>query len=467
MDRFAPLTEEEHDITENPLQWELEQVRAHEAEAEPIQVDREWPTLNEEALHGAAGEIVRRLLPTTEADPAALLADLLASFGWAVGAEQGSAHMLIANSPHHARLWPMIVGTTSVGAKGTSHSVVWRVVREYMGSVLNPPAHKTGLSSGEGLIEAVKDDSGDPADEKRFEPGVLDKRLFVMEDEIAQVFRRSNREGSTLGPTLRLAWDGRDLSVMNRRSMTATAPHIVIVGHISPGELQKVVSGSDVDGGTLNRFLFVCSRRSKRLPNGGNAPHEVIKGTADYFAESVEIARKAGRIKLSTEAERYWESLYYRLTAERPDTLLTKATSRRAPYTLRIAMVYALLDQRAVVSIDDLKAAAAFEQYSVDSARYVFESHVDKGSTEHGKLAQFIRSGGIQGKSRAEISSELYKRNRKAVLITADLAALMQQGSVVQVEMRTDGRNKMVYFAREHTQGTKDTNERMKPPKAA
>ncbi|MDQ0094413.1 DUF3987 domain-containing protein [Paeniglutamicibacter psychrophenolicus] len=454
-------------MTENPLQWELEQVRAHEAEAEPIQVDREWPTLREEAFHGAAGEIVRSLEPTTEADPAALLADLLASFGWAVGAEQESAHMLIANSPHHARLWPMIVGTTSVGAKGTSHSVIWRVVREYLGSVLNPPAHKTGLSSGEGLIESVKDDSGDPADEKHFEPGVLDKRLFVMEDEIAQVFKRSNREGSTLGPTLRLAWDGRDLSVMNRRSMTATAPHIVIVGHISPGELQKVVSGSDVDGGTLNRFLFVCSRRSKRLPNGGNAPQEVIKGTAEYFAESVAMARKAGRIKLSPEAESYWEPLYYKLTAERPDTLLTKATSRRAPYTLRIAMVYALLDQRNVVSLDDLRAAAAFEQYSVDSARYIFESHVDKGSTEHGKLAQFIRAGGTQGKSRAEIYADLYKKNRKSALITADLAALMQQGSIVQQEVKTDGRSKVVFYAREHARGTQDTYLRGKPSVAA
>lgn len=454
-------------MTDNSVQWDLEEVRAHEAESEPIQVDREWPTLKDEAFHGAAGDIVRNLEPTTEADPAALLADLLATFGWAVGAEQDSAHMLIANSPHHARLWPMIVGTTSVGAKGTSHSVIWRVVREYLGSVLNPPAHKTGLSSGEGLIESVKDDSGDPADEKRFEPGVLDKRLFVMEDEIAQVFKRSNREGSTLGPTLRLAWDGRDLSVMNRRSMTATAPHIVIVGHISPGELQKVVSGSDVDGGTLNRFLFICSRRSKRLPNGGNAPPEVIKVSAEYFAESVVLARSAGRIKLSTEAERYWEALYYKLTAERPDTLLTKATSRRAPYTLRLAMVYALIDQRKVVSLDDLIAAAAFEQYSVDSAKYIFESHVDKGSTEHGKLAQFIRSGGVQGKSRNEIRNELYKRNRKAELITADLAALMQQGSVVQIRIETSGRPAMVYFAREHSKATPNTPERLKAVDAA
>src|SRR5271165_3186889 len=46
-----------------------------------------WPTLNDAALHGTAGKIVNLAAPHTEADPAAILVQLLAVFGAAVGPE--------------------------------------------------------------------------------------------------------------------------------------------------------------------------------------------------------------------------------------------------------------------------------------------------------------------------------------------------------------------------------------------
>lgn len=432
-----------------PDDWEAEEIAAHEAEEESVKPDRLWPVADDAVFHGRAGELVRALDPTTEADPVAVLADLLAVFGWIAGADGNAAHMMIANGKHHARVWPMIVGTTSSGAKGTSHTAVWRVASTYLKTLLTPPAHTTGLASGEGLIEAVKDDVGDMSDEKHFEPGVADKRLFVMEDEMAAVFRKASREGSTLGQTLRLAWDGRDMSTMTRRSTKATAPHIVIVGHISPGELQTVVRGSDVDGGTLNRFLFICSTRSKRLPRGGNAPQSLIDQLAQAFGESVEKARTCGLVEMTPEAWEQWSLIYYRLTADRPDTVLTKATGRRAPQVLRLAMIYTLLDGRTRISVDDLKAAVALEQFSVDSARYIFEAQSDKDSKELSKLAQFIRTAGPEGRSRNEIRTDLYQAHRKAELITRDLKMLVSQGSVFEVAVPTSGRPKMTYVARE------------------
>src|SRR5262249_48813656 len=47
---------------------------------------RVWPEpLAEEAFHGLAGEIVRVIAPHTEADPAALLINVLTAFGNVVG----------------------------------------------------------------------------------------------------------------------------------------------------------------------------------------------------------------------------------------------------------------------------------------------------------------------------------------------------------------------------------------------
>ena len=63
----------------------------------------------------------------------------------------------------------------------------------------------TGLSSGEGLIWAVRDPNGQDA-------GVADRRLLVIEPEFVSVLKAVGREISTLSPTLRSAWDGRPLA---------------------------------------------------------------------------------------------------------------------------------------------------------------------------------------------------------------------------------------------------------------
>ncbi|MEJ7873117.1 MAG: hypothetical protein WKF67_12740, partial [Rubrobacteraceae bacterium] len=44
-----------------------------------------WPRLDEAALHGLPGDVVRAFEPHTEADPVAVLANLLAAFGNVIG----------------------------------------------------------------------------------------------------------------------------------------------------------------------------------------------------------------------------------------------------------------------------------------------------------------------------------------------------------------------------------------------
>src|SRR5450631_3165651 len=79
-----------------------------------------WPTLNDKALQGKAGELVRMLEPTTEADPVAILLCLLTVLG--VWVEPGP-HIRVANEKHPPLLWLLITGGTSNGAKGTAWSL--------------------------------------------------------------------------------------------------------------------------------------------------------------------------------------------------------------------------------------------------------------------------------------------------------------------------------------------------------
>ncbi len=76
-----------------------------------------------------------------------------------------------------------------------------------------------GLSTGEGLIYAVRDamvsedDDGNPM---VLDAGAEDKRLMVVEGEFAGPLRAMTREGNTLSVLIRQAWDGGKLSTLTR-----------------------------------------------------------------------------------------------------------------------------------------------------------------------------------------------------------------------------------------------------------
>ena len=141
------------------------------------------------ALFGLPGEVVEAVLPHTEAHAAPILAQLLALFGCTVGA---GPHVRIDNREHPARINPLVIGKTSDGAKGTSYGVVGALFTELEKLVvggtlrrgvlrsvrsLDPLRRLSGLSSGEGLIEAVRDGNGLDPDHRDFDEGIIDKRL--------------------------------------------------------------------------------------------------------------------------------------------------------------------------------------------------------------------------------------------------------------------------------------------------
>jgi hypothetical protein len=64
--------------------------------------DPAWPTLDDAAMHGLPGQIVRAMEPHTEADPMALLISLLCAFGNAIGR---GAFFRVASDVHHLNLF--------------------------------------------------------------------------------------------------------------------------------------------------------------------------------------------------------------------------------------------------------------------------------------------------------------------------------------------------------------------------
>jgi hypothetical protein len=133
-------------------------------------------------------------------------------------------HYAVEGDLHTTNLFTVMVGDTSKGRKGTS----WGRVRQLFALVDDGWVDRciqSRLSSGEGLIWAVRDPVYKPerqgkGSSTRYEDvmvdaGISDKRLLVIESEFASTLRVMSREGNTLSPVIRQAWDRGDL-----RSMT-------------------------------------------------------------------------------------------------------------------------------------------------------------------------------------------------------------------------------------------------------
>ena len=222
------------------------------------------------AYHGLTGEVVSTILPHTEADPVALLLQYLASFGSLVGRGR---HYQVGFTRHFGNLFELLVGDTSKARKGTSADDIRAVLRA-CDSGWTSEQMRGGLSSGEGLIHCVRDPTWGMRKgvEELIDPGVEDKRFLALEPEFSKTLAVMKREGNTLSPVIRDAWDGRErLETLTKHSPTkATGACISIVGHITLRELRSKLDETAMANGFANRFLFACVKRSKELPFGGS-----------------------------------------------------------------------------------------------------------------------------------------------------------------------------------------------------
>ncbi|MFF7990284.1 DUF3987 domain-containing protein [Kitasatospora xanthocidica] len=400
--------------------------------------DRPGPVPDPEVFCGWAGQTVRDLDPTTEADPVGVLVNLLSAAGAAIGP---GPFLWISNSRHPALIWALTVGATAAGRKGEATNTVQRLFKAAVPDFIATNA-RSGLSSGEGLIEAVRDGDGDK------DPGVVDKRLWVVESEYGVTMARGRREGSSLGGILRQAWNGEDLGVMNREALHATAPHIAVIGHISPRELRAKMQDAEMAGGTYNRFLAVFVHRNLLLPDATGAPDALIDNLATAWRTVLTDARRVGEVQLTDQAAQLWrEEIYPALCGdEADDGPLAEFTARAAPYAKRTAMVYALTDHTDRIGEPHLRAAWALVRYARASAAHILgpTAAASTGDPHLDKLIQAVKTAGPSGMTQSQVQVLLKRLNATQ---RADVTArLVQLPDFAAAQLSTGGRHQTVYL---------------------
>lgn len=279
-------------------------------------VEKLYPVLEKDALYGLAGEIVETIAPHTEADNVALLIQLLAGFGSLIGK---TAYYKVGADCHYLKIFAVIVGLTAKGRKGTSWNEIERLLVRADETFKN--YLQDGLSTGEGLIYHVRDEQIRKIPVKQrgriidyqdevVDEGAKEKRAFVVEPEFARVLKVFLRHGNTLSSVIRQAWDSDRLRTMTKNPVIATETHISIVGHITKEELVKNLSETETANGFSNRFLWLCVRRSKYLPDGGNLAESEIGNLVEKLKTAVEFAVNTKELKRDERANELWQKNY-------------------------------------------------------------------------------------------------------------------------------------------------------------
>jgi len=380
-----------------------------------------WPDpLKGAAFYGLAGEWVRLIEPHTEADPVALLVQFLVCFGNLIGR---GPHYLVEATRHFCNLFAVIVGQTSKARKGTSLGQVQALFGEIDAEWCSG-RQMGGLSSGEGLIWNVRDEvlrGGQVVD-----PGEQDKRLLVTEPEFASVLQRAERETNTLSAVIRQAWDSGNLRILTKQqAASATDAHISLIGHITRDELRRLLSSTEAANGFANRFLWVCSKRSKCLPEGGSLDQADFADLIQRLKDAVNFARTVSRMERDSTARGIWHKVYPELSEGQPG-LFGAVTSRAEAQVLRLQCHFALLDCSAVVRTEHLMAALAVWEYCAASARFIFGSALGDATADEILRALRVRP---EGMTRTEIR-DYFSKNKSSTEIDRALGVLQEYGRV-------------------------------------
>lgn len=403
-----------------------------------------WPRpLSEAAFHGPLGELCHVIEPATEADIAAILFQSLVMIGNIFGR---TIHFTAESTQHFCNEFVCLVGSTAKGRKGSSFGQVRNVLRQ-IDNDWNKHRVKSGLTSGEGLIFHVRDEIREIKQVKGqmvevvTDAGEADKRMLVVEEELSSALKAMAREGNTLSGVLRQAWDSPIvLAPMTKNNrITASNPHISIIGHITKDELHKSLKSVDNTNGSTNRFLWACAKRSQLLPFGGKPNYEELTRIAGLIDCALGWAQTLqAEMEFDSEAAEMWSIVYEEL-GNIPSGTIGAILSRAEPHVRRIAMIYAALDRSPLVKADHLEAALEIWRYSSDSVRWIFDDATSAASN-HDKVQDKVLKAVVdspEGCNRRHISITV-GGSVKSTEIEFHIATLLNLGKIsTQVEKRT------------------------------
>jgi Protein of unknown function (DUF3987) len=224
------------------------------------------------------------------------------------------------------------------------------------------------------------------------------------------------------------AWDCRETigTLTKHNRIKATKAFISIIGHITADELRNLLDQTEMLNGFANRFLLACVRRSKLLPHGGAPSAKLVDSLGAKTKKAIEAARTIEQITMTPEAACFWEQIYPVVSQDEPG-LLGAITARAEAQTIRLALIFALLDGSSHVDRVHLDAALAVWKFCDSSARFIFGDAIGESLAD--EILRVLRQAGSNGMSRSELY-RLFTLAKPGAKVAAALIRLLGAGKV-------------------------------------
>lgn len=381
----------------------------------------------EDAYYGPLGEISKRHRHQIPLNLLPFHAMLLTAYGSLAGRR---AVMPYCRDKHFGILFTAIVGDTACG-KGTS----WNIVRDLMEQI-DPSCGSriaTDVASAPGLIWLVRDPSSRLEKKRPIEdPGVEDKRMLVVFEEMENLATSIARKGSTLDKVMNSAWDGKSLENNKRDPEKATNPCLSFICQITGDAFRSVVgtmrSGQGCTNGFFNRFITVAATKERSLPRGGVMPD--VSDLTDKLRKSLETLGPA--IGSEPNPLTWHESTYdpWGEICEALDREQNGLRARLKPNIMRVAMLYALSVGARSVMLPHLVAAKAFVLHCSDSAASVYPQGRFASPTRLRSRVQAVATKAP--KTLNDFHAGLHRKGYKAAELHAVLGELVAEGELAQ-----------------------------------
>jgi hypothetical protein len=377
-------------------------------------------------------DLLRAACDRTEVHPAAAGIQFLVAVGNLLGR---GAFTYVAESRHGTNEFALVVGPTAVGRKGDAANLAQAALADVdPGWFANMAG---GLSSGEGLIHAVRDaiTTMKNGEEVITDPGVADKRFLCLETEFSAVLKQFRRDSNILSNVVRQAWDGKPvLRTLTKTSPTrATEAHISVLGHATAEDLRAHLMDLDVANGVANRFLFVASERPRVDPSPRRLTTDVRERITRHVRAVLEHGRTLGPCARTPAAERVWCDLYPEVSRHRPG-LLGALLARGPAHLVRLGLIFSMLARARAVDEQHLTAAAAWLDYCSASTAIIFANRTGNDAADR------IRAEMLVGDelTLSQIREQLFAKKIASARL-ADALDLLRALGEVEVEQRESG----------------------------
>ena len=177
-------------------------------------------------------------------------------------------------------------------------------------------------------------------------------------------------------------------------------------------------------------------RRVRLLPEGGNPDPLHRTGLDARLASTLNSARHAGQLRLSPAARHAWTDTYQKLAEPQPG-IAGAIAARAEAHTIRLALIYALLDTAQQIQPPHLSAALALWNYAQRSASWALQRSTGNPLAHHIHAALTHQLPG--GLTRTQLR-DLLHRNPTTTQLDQALAALADDGKITSQRVLTAGR---------------------------